>query len=71
MLNVAAALSLGFRAVHFSERGEFDTDQDRLKVDTLTVQPKSGEGELVGAEQEVAVISDLQGLREVWKELFV
>ncbi|KAL7417786.1 Haloacid dehalogenase-like hydrolase-domain-containing protein [Mrakia frigida] len=60
LLNITASLDLGFKSVHFKEKGEWDTDHGR--VNNLPVKGKEG---LV-----VTTVDDLEALREVWSEIF-
>ena len=60
LLNVTASLDLGYKAVWFKEKGEWDTDHDR--VQSTAVPGKEG--------TSVTTVDDLEGLREVWAEIF-
>lgn len=63
LLNVTAAQLLGWNSIHYKESGEWDTDHGR--VNNLPVKNANGE------EINVVTVDDLEGLRDVWKELFL
>ncbi|CED84314.1 Haloacid dehalogenase-like hydrolase [Phaffia rhodozyma] len=62
LLNVKAAVQLGWQAVHFKEPNEWDTDHDRISQTDIKLQD--------GHVETVSVVENLKDLRVVWKELF-